>query len=293
MEILDALQRYETQLRADGRSEHTIKQHFRFGRLFASWCAQNGPGCELSQIGHEDVARFLSSPEATTRPDGRRKKATAMNAMRSSLKTFLQYGHRAGYVPKDPGRLIKRALCGTPPPRVLPEAELARLLDMLKATTSPASKRDYALIHLLAATGIRVGSAIGLNVEDLDLANAEIWLHVTKGDRPDKVFLHEKIRGHLQAFSAGRTQGPLFTAKDGKRISTRHFQRRFAAWLKKAGVRRQASCHSLRHSYAVSLYNRCHDLALVQQALNHRSIASTLVYARCDENRLRQVVSGI
>ena len=124
MLIEDALSKFLTQLQADGRSHHTISQYQRHIRLFARWWADDGRcGEEVNAIGHEDVARFLAATVARTRPDGGVKKASSMNAFRSSLKGFFSYLHQAGYIPLDPGRLIRRAICGTPLPQALTEDE--------------------------------------------------------------------------------------------------------------------------------------------------------------------------
>ena len=63
-------------------------------------------------------------------------------------------------------------------------------------------------------------------------------------------------------------------------------------WLKAAGIERPASPHSLRHSFARDLYRRCRDVLLVKEALRHRSIVSTLVYAQVDEERLRRAIGA-
>ncbi len=84
MTIDDALARFLVQLEADGRSPHTIAQYRRHVRLFAAWWRDVGPGGAVGDIGHEDIARFLSSPQARTRRDTGAKKATSVNTLRSS-----------------------------------------------------------------------------------------------------------------------------------------------------------------------------------------------------------------
>jgi site-specific recombinase XerD len=72
-------------------------------------------------------------------------------------------------------------------------------------------------------------------------------------------------------------------------MTRRHAERRFRVWVEKAGIRR-ASPHSLRHTFATKLYKRTGDVLLVREALCHRSISSTLIYARVDAERLRRVL---
>lgn len=287
MTINEALERFTTQLQADGRSPHTIAQYRRHVRLFAHWCADVGAcGDDIGQVGHEAVAEFLAADAATLRPDGERKKATAMNCLRTSLKGFFSYLHRAGYIRQDPSRLVRRAVCSPPPPKCLSPEEQARLMATLAAGGGPEAERDHALFHLMLASGIRLGSAVALDVEDIDLGGREVVLRRTKGDRPERVLLGEEIAAHLGRYLEGRSSGALFTAR-GKRVSVRHAQRRFSMWVGKAGITRRVTCHSLRHSFGQRVYDKTKDVLLAKEALRHRSISSTLVYARADRARLR------
>jgi len=286
MEILDALARFEIQLEADGRSSHTIYQYRRHVRLFAVWARDVGLSGDVSEITHEEMARFLSSPVAKTRPDGSLKRATSCNALRTSLKCFFGYLHEAGYLRQNPARLVRRAICGTPPPRAISEADATKLLQTLASAFSPAGRRDHALFHLMLATGIRIGSAVALDVEDVDLGSGDLWLRSTKGNRPERVYLGAAIHEHLREFIGSRTSGPLFQARDGRRLSLRHVQRRFEEWVEKAGITVKVSVHGLRHGFASRLYESSGDLLLVKEALRHRSITATIIYARVSEQRL-------
>ena len=161
MHLDDALDRFTTQLEADGRSPHTIGQYRRHVHALCAWL---GPGRGIEAVGHEDLARFLAAPEGRTRALGGIRKASTMNAVRSSLKGFFGYVHRAGHVSADPSRLIRRAITGPPPPKTLSDDEQRRLLDVLGKADDEPGRRDHALFHLMLATGIRIGSALALDV---------------------------------------------------------------------------------------------------------------------------------
>jgi site-specific recombinase XerC len=75
-------------------------------------------------------------------------------------------------------------------------------------------------------------------------------------------------------------------------MCARHVQRRLDLWCRRAGIERHVKPHDLRHSFAIALYRRTRDLLLVQAALRHRSIASTTVYAKCDEDRVRAALGA-
>jgi site-specific recombinase XerC len=147
------------------------------------------------------------------------------------------------------------------------------------------------LFRLMLRTGIRVGSALALDVGDVDLDKSELHLRRTKGDRPDVVFLGSEIQKHLRRYLGHREAGPLFPGRAGARITGRHIHRRFRHWLERAGITSRASPHSLRHSFAQRVYARSGDILVVKQALCHRSLASSLIYTRVDEKRLRKVLA--
>ena len=291
MKIEEALAKFLIQLEADGRAESTISQYRRHILLLAHWAHDVGHSGDVNEISHETLAAFLTSPQARTRRGGGVKKATSANCLRSSIKAFFGYLHRAGIIPHDPGRLIRRAICTSPPPRALSEKEATRLMAVLADEDSYEGKRDYALFHLMLATGIRLGSAIALDVDDVDLDAGQIQIRTTKGNRPEQVILGKKITTHLRRYFRDRHTGPLFTNRHGQRLSCRQVQRRFSEWIEKAGIERAASVHCLRHTLGTSLYRRTGDIFLVKEMLRHRSIASTLVYARTNDDQLRSMLA--
>lgn len=292
MKIEEARDRFLLQLRADGRSAHTLSQFERFVRLLERWATGEPRLATVEGFGPQDLARFLASPEALERRDGQPKKATSVNAVRSAMRCFFGYLHRAGELPQDPSRLIRDARTGTPPPRCLSEEEQRRLTASLEAAEGEAARRDHALFALMLGTGIRVGSALGLEVEDVDLGRGVLQLRHTKGDQAAEAFLRPDLVEHLAGYIGGRKAGPLFPGKGGGPLSARQVHKRFEAWLGKAGIRGRYSPHSLRHSFAMALYRKTGDVLLVREALGHASLESTLVYARADRDRLREAMGA-
>jgi site-specific recombinase XerC len=165
-------------------------------------------------------------------------------------------------------------------------------MNTLAAGEGPEAERDSALFNLMLASGIRLGSVVGLNVEDVNLDGGLLLIRTTKGNRPDQVFLSKRISQHLRKFIGDRTDGPLFLGRHGKRLSRRHVQRRFSQWLERAGIARGVSPHCLRHTFGMKIYRKSRDLLLTQIALGHKSVISTLTYARCDDDRLRQLLQA-
>jgi site-specific recombinase XerD len=285
MNIHNALNRFLLQLRANGRSPTTIAQRRRHIVALADWL---GADTNVDDVGHEDIAAFLASPAARQRPDGGMRKASTTNVHRTSLREFFGFLHKAGTIPQDPTRLVRRAVCGPPPPRSLSEEEKRRFLAALQ---EHGSERNRALFQTMLTCGLRVGSAVGLDVGDVDLDRGVLRLRAAKGDRMEEAVVPRTTAEVLRVFIGGRTTGPLFAARGGCRISVRHVQRVFAEIAGTAGIG-TTKTHSLRHSFAQNLYQTTADVLLVQRALRHRSIESTLIYARADDRRLREVLGA-
>ncbi len=161
----------------------------------------------------------------------------------------------------------------------------------LAAGITPEAKRDQVLFGLMLLAGLRLGSALALETTDVDLARGEVLVRKAKGDRPLRIILARAAVDLLRGRIAEGPSGPLFVGPSGRPISSRQAQRRFRMWAAEAEIRGDASPHSLRHAFAAKIYDRTGDIAVVQRALGHRSITSTLVYAYADESRLRSALS--
>ena len=290
MFIDDGLAQFVVQLRADGRSVHTIKQYERHIHAFATWASEAGHTGLVADVDHATIASFMASPAARQTTDGRDKLPTSVNALRTSLRCFFGYLHEVGAVPANPARRLRLAACAPPPVRAMSDADYRRLVTTLEAAEGTCARRDLALVRLLGESGVRLGAAISLDIEDLDLDAGEARLTRDKGAARTTVLLPASLCDHLRDYVDGRTSGPLFAARGGRRLSVRQAQHRFARWLARAGVERRVPPHSLRHAFAIRLYQRTRDLFLVQQALGHASIASTTTYARADRGRLREAI---
>jgi len=290
--IEEALEQFLLQLDANGRAEHTRLQYRRHVLCLARWMAASGEGARLAALTSQVVARFMVSGAARNRPDGRPKKATAVNALRSSIRCFCGYLHDAGLVSANPAALLRRAICSPPTPRALTEDEVERLLAVLAEGTDAKARRDRVLFTLMLRTGIRIGSALGLDVEDVDLVRGELLLRRAKGSRVERVFLPEGVVPQVSELIREVGFGPLFRNGGGLRLTSRHACRLLRQHFAAAGIQRVHGTHVLRHTFGTALYRRTGDILLVREALRHRSIASTLVYSRADDERLRTAVGA-
>lgn len=288
MHLQAALEAFQVQLAADGRSEHTRRQYQRHVRAFAGWLRIAHRKSRVAAVTPQVVAEFFASDTARLSCRGGAKKATSANAQRTSLRCFFRWAHDAGLLHANPARLLRRARCAPPPPKALRDDEQERLLAVLADAVGPEADRDRILVELLLGTGVRIGSALALDIGDIDLVHGELTLRRAKNDRPSVAIVPAALVPRLRSFIGDRTAGPLFLAC-GRRISMRHAQRRIARRFELAGIQGR-STHALRHTFANTLLARTNDLRLVQAALHHSSIISTTVYTSVDRSKLRAAV---
>jgi integrase/recombinase XerC len=150
--------------------------------------------------------------------------------------------------------------------------------------------RDRALVLVLLKAGLRVGSAVALDVEDVQ--GDRLVLRTMKNGDEGEAFLPPEVARVLAAYVGDRTSGPLFEREQGGRMTTRQVARRIDQWAKKAGILGRVSPHRLRHAFAMGVYERTQDAIVVARALGHRSLHAVAVYTRPSERRVRDAVGA-
>lgn len=291
MQVKEALEEYLVQLDGDGRSIHTLRQARRHIMKLAEWLASTGHSGKIEDVQPGDLARFFASPAVKCREDGGERLPTSANALRSSVRAFFRFAHDAGFIPTNPSRLVRRAICSDPPPRAVSDDDAGKLFAVLDAATGPVAERDRMFFKLLAATGIRVGSAVALDVTDVDVGQGVLRLRRMKGGQRATAFVPPETMVMLRGFIGERTKGPLFVSAAGRRVGTRSMGVRLHAWLRRAGVE-PFGAHAFRHAFGMKLYRETGDLLLTSRALNHKALSSTTTYARADESKVRAALSA-
>lgn len=288
MKLSEALTRFETQLRADGRPPHTINSYLRTLRKLADWLGD----LNVEDVTPDHLARFMVSDVVVLASDGQPKAPISLNHDKSALRALFRYLVETGVLSMSPTRALRSARTGSPLPEVLTPEEAQRLLEIVAADESALARRDHVLFSLLLGTGIRVGSAVRLDVRDVRLEQRRLLI-VAKGGRRESVILNKRlvelVRGHLEGLGGG----PLFRSRSGARLSVRQIQFRLQGWLDRAGITRPITVHSMRHTFGTRLYATTRDLRLVQRALHHRQVTTAEVYAHLADERLVEALEAM
>jgi site-specific recombinase XerC len=158
-------------------------------------------------------------------------------------------------------------------PETMTAAEQARLL---RATAAHSDLRDHVLYSMALGTGLRLRELLGLNVGDVSPDGRSVRQRVvldpatTKGGRRGEVFLPARLQTKLRRFLAWKRKAgqpvsqdvPLFLSAQGRRLSPRAAQWRFAWWQRRAGLDRRYGFHAMRHSAVTAVYRATGNLFL-------------------------------
>ncbi|NUN50104.1 MAG: tyrosine-type recombinase/integrase [Candidatus Brocadiae bacterium] len=214
-----------------------------------------------------------------------------------SLRAFFRYLTEAGMTATNPALVLKFRRDHRVP-EVLSADERSRLGRLLAAAEGWRGKRDAALLAVLLGTGLRLASVVALDAADVCIEGRGLVARTLKGGGEVRKALSDNVGQRLAAWMTARAALPslspaLFLSGRMRRLSSRQVQVIVRRWLTAAGVERRLTVHGLRHDFATRLYARTKDLLLVQRAMDHRSVASTLVYARVADERVAEAMAAM
>ena len=224
----------------------------------------------------------------------KQRKAATISRNIASIRAFCHYLVREGVLMMDVSETLKAPRVEKKLPGVLSPEEVERLMDAVQGT-SPKELRDKAMLELLYATGIRVSELIGLKLSDVNLKLS--FLFCTEQNRQRTVSFGNKAKAALEAYLqhgrqalvAEETQQALFVNCAGKPMSRQGFWKILKSYQEKAGIEKDITPHTLRHSFAVHLLENGADLGSLQELMGHSDISSTQMYTHMVNQKLKSV----
>lgn len=205
----------------------------------------------------------------------------------SSLKSFFGWLVIEGLVSDNPCDMVDMPKIGRYLPDVLSVDEVMAVLDSVETDTW-MGKRDKALLEILYGCGLRVSEAADLKVSGIYFKEEFIRV-IGKGDKERLVPLGEvasaAVREYLEARPASDGQDDyLFLNRFGRRLSRVSIFKTVKRQALLAGVRKNISPHTFRHSFATHLIENGADLRAVQEMLGHESIVTTEIYTHIESS---------
>jgi len=175
-------------------------------------------------------------------------------------------------------------------PEVLSKEEVQRIIN---ATNN---KKHKALLSLIYSCGLRIGEVISLRIKDLDKNRKLIRIVQAKGKKDRYVTYSDKLRLLLKNYYETWNPKPgefLFEGQYAGRYSERSAAKALKNALQKCGIKKDATLHTLRHSFATHLLEAGTDIRYIQELLGHSSPKTTMIYTHVSSKKLSEIKSPL
>lgn len=224
----------------------------------------------------------------------------SMRRIVSGVRSFFRYLVLEGYIESNPAQVIEPPHIGQHLPQVLTVEEI----DAMVAAINPESReatRDHALIETLYGCGLRVSELIALQIDKVNFAQGYVTVR-GKGNKERIVpmgqitadaltrWLEERESTQALKLKPGEENYVFTSPRTGSRITRVRVFKIVKQLAEAAGIQKEISPHTLRHSFASHLLEGGANLRAIQQMLGHESITTTEIYIHIDRSRLREEI---
>ena len=214
-----------------------------------------------------------------------------------AVRGFHRFCLREHLVATDVSAAVKPPRPAARLPKALPLSDVEAILAASGEAGTSLAKRDRALLEVLYGTGARISEAVGLDVDDLDLAEGTALLRGKGGKQrmvPVGSFALAAVEDYLTVarptlVSAKAASPAMFLNARGGRLSRQSAWTVLVKAAQRAGVEKEVSPHTLRHSFATHLLDGGADVRVVQELLGHASVTTTQVYTLVTVEKLREI----
>lgn len=278
---------FRTYLRLErGMSLNTYNSYSSDVREFASWLAsESGPGITLEKTAGENIRQYISS---RIDPDGGQVITGRTQArILSSLRSFFGWLQTEGIITENPCDGIDAPKIGRYLPAVLSVDEVNDIMNSVDQSKW-GGVRDRAILELLYGCGLRVSEVSDVRISNVYLQEKFVRI-VGKGNKERVVPMGDPAAEAITAYLAVRpepagadSEDILFLNRSGRQLSRISVFNMVKKQAMLAGITKEISPHTFRHSFATHLIEGGADLRVVQEMLGHESILTTEIYTHLD-----------
>ena len=281
------LEDYESYLTTEKKaSANTVSSYLRDVHQFAQEMEERD--VPLDEVLPRDVEDYI---RGLTR---RGKSAATVTRSVASIKSFYNCLLSRGLVESNPARNVTAAKVERKLPQILTSREVELFLEQPDCSDLKGY-RDRAMLELLYATGIRASELINLNIQDLNLRSGVLYCRGSKGVRSIPVYPSAvvavsdyiyRMRGLITGPESGNA---LFVNLNGGRLTRQGFWKIVKGYATEAGITKEITPHTLRHSFALHLLENGASVKDIQTMMGHADISSTQVYVQLLDSHVKQV----
>ena len=177
-------------------------------------------------------------------------------------------------------------------PRVLTDPEARALIEAFNPRYD-AGVKNRCLVRLMLEAGLRVSEVVSLRPADLDMQSCRLLVKDGKGGKDRGLWISEDLRDRVGEWKARRAESDwLFPTRTGKKTSPRSVRRTVKTYAHRAALVNadEISPHTLRHTFATRLLRRSGNIRMVQKALGHADLSTTMLYTHIVDDELEDAM---
>jgi integrase/recombinase XerC len=275
---------FMTALRGQNYSPKTLRAYGDDLRQFITWVGENRVDWDsptrFSRVDIEGFMSYLAGQQMTG--------VTRVRKL-AALRKFFTFLEENRLISDNPTNTVKGARREVKEPGILYKEQYKALL--YKASDNP---RDYAIIMMFLQTGIRLSELANLTIEDVDFDNKLLRVGQGKGKKDRHIPLVDEVVKALPNYLRYRNTELVlddeifFLAKNGTSLNVSPAKYIVAKYVKKAGIRKKVSVHTLRHTFGAHKADKNMGIAMLQELMGHKKKETTLKYIHLPKTNLRQ-----
>ena len=275
---------FETYLQLErSLSPNSVAAYLRDLKKLIEYLEKHSPGLKPQDVTMEHLSGFMNWVGASRSSSGSQARIL------SGIRAFFRYLLMEEVIVVNPAKTLETPRIQRKLPAVLTPGEVQRILDAIDLS-KPEGTRNKAIIETMYGSGLRVSELVTLKISDINFSE-EYLLVNGKGNKQRLVPIGREALKHIVIYlKTTRLHTPpekgqedfLFLNKRGKKLSRVMIFNIIKAYAIEAGVKKNISPHSLRHSFATHLVEGGADLRAVQDMLGHESITTTEIYTHLD-----------
>jgi len=281
---------FETYLRLEkSLSENSVTAYLNDVNKLEMYFAEVGSEITPAKVSYPDLRDFLAWYGKST--TNTRTQARVL----SGIREFFRFLLIEGEIEDNPSSLIESPKTGLKLPEVLSIAEIERMMEVIDLSRQEGH-RNKAIIETLYGCGLRVSELVNLRITEMH--PAEGYIAVTgKGDKKRLVPIGSRALKEIELYWLDRNRLPaihdqnvLFLNRRGRQLTRAMIFTIIKDLAARAGITKNISPHTFRHSFATHMIEAGADLRAVQEMLGHESILTTEIYTHIDRSYLRDTL---
>ena len=272
-------------------SKNTVDAYIRDIKKLANFFLTKNEKIKINDISYKDFQVYLAYL------NDEKIKPRSQSRIISSIRSFFKFLVIENIIVNNPSELLETPKTGKKLPEFLSIDEINLLVNEVDRSKKEG-ERNLAILEVLYGCGLRVSELIELKISEIYWSDGFIRI-IGKGNKERLVPLGEIASKHLKIYiNEIRVHNKIsekyidyvFLNKNGDKISRVMIFKIIKKLTEKAGIKKNISPHTLRHSFATHLVEGGADLRAVQEMLGHESITTTEIYTHLDRSYLKQVI---